>query len=305
MARSTSSLSDLSQYHILLLAAQYAAESNIASLRSLAASRQDVLSIALLYEILSDFLPETLEPDRYVELIDIISHGQLSELDDTADVDFSSVKDLSTGKARSRVQKLGLVAYPSQSYTLVQFLIKRAHRIEEQTGLLSLIPSLVQPFLQRYPQLRTWYISCVIPLLRYEYEYYPGDDRQYSLEQVELADETAGPDLWLSRSLSDEKGSGSPKYSTSDENVLARDLRCLMGPWIYGESARKRRRLNHNRLRSTTRNSKSEVQEQDTLPQDEERNTIEDSQSAWQPTLNDSYTITINRKCNHRMGWPV
>jgi hypothetical protein len=285
MARPSNILDGLSPDHLLLLAAQYASESNIASFRALAASRQDIFTNVVLYGILLNFLPETFEPDRYVDLLESISHGELSELDDATNLDVSSVKDLSAGKARSRAKKLGLNQFNDQNHSFDQFLIKRAHQIEEQTGLLSLIPPLVKPFLDRYPPLQTWYISCVLPLLRYEYEYYPREERRYSLEQVELADDTQGPDLWLSESLPEGRASEATSTAAIDGH-LARDLRCLMGPWIHGESARKRRRLNHNRSRSRPKNTIEESLAQDTLARDADQGrTSEDVQHSWQPTF--------------------
>jgi hypothetical protein len=142
--------------------------------------------------------------------------------------------------------------FPPSEYPepVVQFVIHRAHRIDEETGLLNYIRQLAGPFFDEYPSLRIWFISCVLPLLRLEYEYYPKDERSCTLEEVELAGDGPGIDIWLSRALGGAEDTGASfERPQAADNHLARDLRCLVGPWMYGDRERKRRRLNQRDVR--------------------------------------------------------
>jgi protein transport protein SEC39 len=246
-------LSNLSKDHSILLAAQYASESDLSSLRSLASLKQDVLPSETILRCILTYLPETLPPEQYVGFVDEVARGALSELDELEPLRTDSVKSLSNKKAHKRVKELHLLPlaedfFPLSEYPepIVQFLVHRAHLIEEQTGLLNLIPQLVAPFLSQFDNLRTWFISCVLPLVRLEYEFYPQGERLHTLQSIEFADDTKGVNIWLSKSLQTVTSKDSSWMRSSEihsQNNLARDLRCLIGPWMYGESARKKRRL--------------------------------------------------------------
>jgi protein transport protein SEC39 len=272
MVASSDDISNLSKDHSILLAAHYASESDLSSLRSLASLKQDILPSETILQCILTYLPETLPPEQYVGFVDAVAHASLSGLDELEPIRIDNVESLSNRKAHKRAKELHLLPLTEESFPLteypepiVQFLIHRAHLIEQQTGLLNLIPQLVAPFLSQYHNLRTWFISCVLPLIRLEYEYYPQDERRYTLHHIEFADDSQGVDIWLSNSLQSVSSKDNSwirgPYSHSQNN-LARDLRCLVGPWMYGEPERKRRRLsrrhslsNGDSLADTRRNS--------------------------------------------------
>ena len=66
-------LDKLSGPHCVLLAANYASESNIPALRALTALRAKDLELGLVLRILLTFLPESLDPAQYVEYLHELS----------------------------------------------------------------------------------------------------------------------------------------------------------------------------------------------------------------------------------------
>ena len=245
----------LTEHHILLLAAHYATEADIPSLRALVDTHPGLLPSELLLRCILTYVPETIDPERYVGLVRDIADGNLPRPDQSEALDTTSVQHLSAKRAQKRARELHLLPlvhhnFPASEYPepVVQFVIHRAHRIDEETGLLTYLRQLAGPFVDKYPSLRVWFISCVLPLLRLEYDYYPRDERSYSLEQVELASDGQGVDIWLSRALEGPEGAVSTyerlHANPAADNHLARDLKCLVGPWMYGDRERKRRRLN-------------------------------------------------------------
>ncbi|KAH0556198.1 hypothetical protein GP486_005872 [Trichoglossum hirsutum] len=235
---------ELSPAKAVLLAARFTADSNILALQALATLHQDTLRLRLILRLLLTFLPESTHPSLYVPFVQELASGSFARDDAIAELDCSSVEDLTDAEARKRVRKLHLVdlyAPPIDlqpvSDDITLFLIDRAHRVDEQTGLLTLLPQLVVPFLDHSEYLRSWFISTVLPLLRFSYEYYPQEGAIFSLAAFEGLGEQAGVGVLLSRSGSvgnDEVG-GIAR--------VGRDLRGLVGPWMYGDTRSKRRKL--------------------------------------------------------------
>ncbi|KAL2821125.1 Sec39 domain-containing protein [Aspergillus granulosus] len=252
----------LSGAHTILLATYFCAKGNPSSLPQLQARSPATLTTERLLRIILTFLPESTEPKEYIPVVQALTDGQPTSK--SQDVDISPVQDLSEDAARKRVRKIRLLPlrYPgdedSQDPTdlLTQFLIHRAHRIDSETSLQPLILDLLLPFYQRSPVLRTWLVSCLLPLLRFNYEYYPSQDKSCSVETLEsLGDQTA-TDILLSIS-------GTPKNDTD----LIKNLRGLVGPWMYGSSRPKRQRL-------------SEAVRRNSIPL--QGNTQDDKYSGWQ-----------------------
>jgi hypothetical protein len=234
----------LSAHKCVLLAAQYATESNIKALRTLTAVRANDLEFGLILRLLLTFLPEAVEPSRYVHYLDELASGSRSLDDQKPTLDTSSIHDITDSQARKRARKLHVLLEPL-AHPLYQgeteldpfshFLIYRSHRIDEETGLLEFIPQLVPPFLHHSEYLRTWFISTVTPLLRIGYEYYPSDPAP-SLERFAQLRGRRAVDTLLSHLR--------PGHGTQPDNrEPARDLRGIVGPWICGANDRKRRIL--------------------------------------------------------------
>ena len=232
---------ELSAAKVVLLAVHFAADTNIPALRRLTALYPTVLNLILSLRIILTFLPESTEPVLYIPYIEDLLQTTSGE-QDGADIDVSAVEKLTDAEARKQVRKLGLLPlkHPqelreSTGDPLTLFLIHRAHKIDAETGLLPLLPQLLEPFLNHSEYLRTWLISTLLPLLRLNYEYYPHDEPKFSLETFEKLIENVGASLLLSKA-------GQSNHHRGDE-IIARDLRGLVGPWMYGNHRGKRRKV--------------------------------------------------------------
>ncbi|KAL2866686.1 secretory pathway Sec39 family protein [Aspergillus lucknowensis] len=228
----------LSGAHAILLATHLCATGNIFSLPQLQADYPTTLTTERLLRIILTFLPESTEPKKYTSVVQALVDGLRTTGNDVVDVPM--IKELTEDAARKRVRKIRLLPlrYPgdedSQDTTdlLTQFLIHRAHRIDSETSLQPLILDLLLPFYQRSPALRTWLVSCLLPLLRLNYEYYPSEDKSCSVETLESLDNPTAANILLSIA-------GTPKNDTD----LIKNLRGLVGPWMYGTSHPRRQKL--------------------------------------------------------------
>lgn len=235
--------SELSPAKALLLAVQLATKSNLSTLRTLVSKYPKTLHTDIVLRVLLSHLPESLESSEYVPLLEDLVAGNIVEHTNSL-IDPSALEGLSDVAASKRVRKLHLLPLiwpnaPADAPTdsLVQFLIHRSLRIDENTGLITQLPELLVPFLHRSEFLRTWMISTVLPLLRLNYEYHPQDSAVMSIPTFESLDDETGITILLSRTGSE---------ATRDENTVGRDLRGLVGPWMYGDTRVKRRRLRKN-----------------------------------------------------------
>ncbi|KAH9873214.1 hypothetical protein J1614_005612 [Plenodomus biglobosus] len=234
-------LQKLSGPHCVLLAVQYATESNITALRAVTALREAELPLELVLSILLTYLPEETDPSSYYEYLNELgTDSRTPGNDPTAALDVSAVGELSNARAKKRRRTLELVPVVHHLYgteteldLLSHFLIHRAHRIDTQTGLLDLVPQLVVPFLSHSEYLRTWFISTVLPLLRLSYEYYPQNTTS-SLDDFARLEGKRAIDYQLANACNSK---------VADTNNVARDLKGLVGPWMCGANDRKRRKL--------------------------------------------------------------
>lgn len=225
----------LSPPRVVLLAVHLAIKSDIDSLTALASQHSNVLHKELLLRILLTCLPETLPSSEYVSLVERIESGHIGhhDHDESREVDWSSVQDFTDEEAAKRVRKLKLLRLaweeaPEEALEdpLALFLIHRAHRVDEEAGLLSQLPDLIVPFLEHAPCIRTWMMSALLPLLRRNYEYYPGEPIPHTLSAFERLDDRTAASLLLSQTGIREE----------DLPLVDRDLRGLVGPWLYNEA---------------------------------------------------------------------
>ncbi|KAF2850122.1 secretory pathway Sec39 [Plenodomus tracheiphilus IPT5] len=234
-------LQKLSGSHCVLLAVQYATESNISALRAVTALREAELPLELVLSILLTYLPEETDPSTYYEYLNELGTDSRTPGDSPATtLDLDAVEALSNSRAKKRRHTLELVPVIHPLYTteteldlLSHFLIHRAHRIDTQTGLLDLVPQLVVPFLGHSEYLRAWFISTVLPLLRLSYEYYP-QNATSSLDDFARLDGKRAIDYQLANARN---------ASAAETHNVARDLKGVVAPWMCGASERKRRRL--------------------------------------------------------------
>ncbi len=223
----------LSKAKAILATVNYAAEGDIKALQQLSSYAPNALPLEILLRVLLTYLPETIEPTQYVPLLLHLTSGR-SQTDEDGHLDLSSVEDLSGDQARQKVRRLRLLPLREPNSTfeatdpLSNFLVRRAHRIDAETGLLNLTPGLVVPFLDQSQELKTWFISTLLPLLRLHYEYYPHSGLSTSLAEFEKLSDGAALGLLLSQA----RAKGDSLVDTT--NWIARDLRGLAGPWAYG-----------------------------------------------------------------------
>ncbi|KAI8627761.1 secretory pathway Sec39 [Xylariaceae sp. FL1651] len=224
----------LSPPRVLLLAVHFATKSDISSLTALVANHPSVLRPELILRVLLTCLPETLRSSEYIGFIERIESGALySEPDASIQIDSSSVQDITDSEAAKKVRHLRLLplARDHTPEAAIQdpvslFLVHRAHRVDQEAGLLTQLPDLIVPFLQHAPCIRTFMISALLPLLRRNYEYYPHEPIAQTLESFERLDSKAAVTLLLSQTGVHEE----------DLSHVGRDLRGLIGPWMYNDA---------------------------------------------------------------------
>ncbi|PYH43197.1 secretory pathway Sec39 family protein [Aspergillus saccharolyticus JOP 1030-1] len=239
--------SRISGAHAILLSIHLCVSGDVSSLPQLQAQYSRWLPTERLLRIILTFLPESCPPQTYAPIVEsLVDAGHINAT--TAEIDTSAVSHLTDTIAKKRVRKVRLLPlrHPNDEDTddstdlLTQFLIHRAHRIDSETALQSLILDLLVPFYPRSPILRTWLISSLLPLLRLNYEYYPSQDETFSLEILESMDNSIAINVLLSMT-------GDTKTSMD----LVQNLRGLVGAWMYGSNRTKRRKLNEAAQRNT------------------------------------------------------
>ncbi|KAK3684925.1 Sec39 domain-containing protein [Podospora appendiculata] len=246
----------LSPPKLVLLAVHLAVRGDIQTLTALAARHGAILRKDLLLRILLTYLPETLQSTEYVDLVRHLDDGELPE-SDTAHIDCSAVEGLAEEDARRKVKKLQLLplAFPyapeeAADDTTTLFLLHRAYRVDEEAGLLDELPGLLKPFLDHSPCIRTLMISAILPLLRRNCEYHPQEPIAYTLSGFEQLPDRVAVNLLLSQTgVRDE-----------DLPLIGRDLRGLIGPWLFNE-----RRWKNKRRGLTASNSKASLDGSDEM----------------------------------------
>ncbi|USW46686.1 Putative Sec39 domain-containing protein [Septoria linicola] len=228
----------------ILLTVHFASEANIRALHSFTPTRHDALDPELVLRILLTYLPEALEPREYLNYIGEVASRLYLDVDrEDVEVSTAPVRDLSDADAQKKVKKLRLRNIEAPSYPpdapkdlVTRFVCHRAYRIDQETGLLNLVPALIEPFLDRNDFIRTWYIGLVLPLLRMTTEYYPDDGNLViSLTDFEKIRGRQGVELLLKKS---------EQLPAQDRDNISRDIKSLVGPWMYGQTNHKRRKLN-------------------------------------------------------------
>lgn len=258
-----------SRAHVVLEAVWHATNANIASLRHLRAQHPDALKLELTLRILLTYLPEGTEPALYTGFLHELSNAQPDHYNEATPSSPSPLEEaLSENEARLRVRSLHLEPLIDIDFQVYQdadpitlFLLRQAHKIDTETGSLDLVSELLETFVDHSETLRTWMISTLLPLLRIEYEYYPNLEQLHTLRDFEKLDESVGIQSLLShaahRSVSGDKQEA--------QQEVCRDLRGLVGPWMYGERTRKRRKLSHrNRRKSSIASVRPSATDEDT-----------------------------------------
>jgi protein transport protein SEC39 len=222
---------DLTPSKLLLLAVHFTINADIESLAALVANQASILRKDLVLRILLTYLPETLRSDKYVSFIEELSTGEFSE-HGGVQVDTTAVEHITNGEASKKIRKLQLLQLTCQDPPfaldddpITTFLLCRAYRMDQEAGLLDQLPDLLRPFLIHSPGIRTWMISVLLPLLRRNYEYYPQQSMPYTLLEFQNLPDRLAVEFLLSRTGT----------SLEDPELIGRDLRGLIGPWLYND----------------------------------------------------------------------
>ncbi|OBT64040.1 hypothetical protein VE03_06676 [Pseudogymnoascus sp. 23342-1-I1] len=241
---------DLPPAKVILLAVQAAIRADIRTLRALLAAHPKTLH-DLILRILLTYLPESLDSSEYVQLLIEYDSGHVSGNETT--IDATPLDGLSNAAASKKVRKLRLLSLrmdqthrDAPEDPLILFLLHRAYRIDQQTGLIAQLPQLLAPFLERSDYLRDWMLGTVLPLLRRDYEYHPKETETQSIEWFEDLGTVEAVDFLFSNTMGTDKG------NEPNDSTLARDLRCLAGPWLYGNNQWKRRKVSSSEMGAQT-----------------------------------------------------
>ena len=231
--------------HAILETVRLAVDADIDALRQIVVGEADTLKLDLVFRILLTYLPESTEPSVYTGFLHDLVYGNLNALDHST-LSHSGLAHLTKDEAQRRVRKLhllpleiGWVPEDEVPDIFTTFLISRARRIDQETGLLSLVRQLLEPFLTHSSYLQTWFIGTLLPLLRLNYEYYSQHVPLYSLETFEKLQGPTAINALLSEAVR--------RHEHGGEGQIDRDLRGLVGPWIYGHTREKRRKLGDGR----------------------------------------------------------
>ncbi|KAF4785808.1 secretory pathway protein Sec39 [Colletotrichum scovillei] len=226
----------LSPPKLVLLAVHLAIHADIESLAFLASRHATVLRKDLVLRILLTYLPETVSSSDYLSFLEELSTGEFIDRE-AENIDYSIVENLSDEDAAKKVRRLHLLPLARKDITvetdddpLTLFLLHRAHRVDEEAGLLNQLPELLGPFIQYAPGIRVWMVSTVLPLLRRNYEYYPTESVPYTLAEFQSLPDGAAIDALLSQTGA----------QPEDYTLIGRDLRGMLVPWLHDDARWKR-----------------------------------------------------------------
>ncbi|KAI1066631.1 hypothetical protein LB507_011169 [Fusarium sp. FIESC RH6] len=234
----------LSPAKVVLLAVHFATIANIDSLACLITQHATVLRPELTLRIILTYLPETLSPSAYVPLLEaILANEPLQQSNPDHQLDISQVHNLQDEQASRKVKKLHLIPlknddalFSHEADPLTCFLFLRAYRMDDEAGMLAQVPELLSPFLDHSPELHTWAISTVLPLIRRNREYYPQRTARLSLLEFQNLPDRMAIDYLLA-----ETGTVEEEY-----DLAGRDLSGLVGPWLHNDSRWKRDAFNED-----------------------------------------------------------
>lgn len=258
----------MANLQMILAAVRYASNADIPALRQLL-EWPDALKLEPMLRILLTFLPEGTEPGLYVDFLHELSDAQTSpEGHNIPSFPEHPEQDISEDEARVRVRRLRLIPllnpkaqYDQETDSLTLFLLHQAHKIDAETGSLDLVCQLLEPFFSHSEVLRTWMISSLLPLLRLDYEYYPQSGISHSLEDFERLDGSVAIQSLLSKAAQ--------RNDKGNRKDISRDLKGLVGPWMYGETTRKRRKLSHGRRRKSLIGAARATEDEHTLEEEQ------------------------------------
>ena len=226
---------ELTDAHIILLAIQATSEGDLDTLLKIVNLRRDVLPNILIYRLLLSFYPTESSGSAPAvtflkALADASDHVGTLSLD-------PSISSLPPHEALRHCQTISLHSIPKHTSVhaqngLADFVIEWAKRLERVDGITQPAAQFVEEFVEQDADLRLWYETYLVPLLRLQYEFYPDTDDVMTLERIERLSPSKGIDALLQNA-----------ERQHDPSSLARDLEQVVSPWVHGATIAKRRRL--------------------------------------------------------------
>ncbi|KAK2024678.1 secretory pathway protein Sec39 [Colletotrichum zoysiae] len=221
---------------LVLLAVHLAIHADLDSLAILTSRHAAVLRKDLVLRILLTYLPETVPSRDYVPFLEELVNGEFTDRE-AGNIDYAVAENISDEDAAKKVRKLHLLPLAWKDAPIeidddpmALFLLRRAHRVDEEAGLLTQLPELLGPFLQYAPGIRIWMVSTVLPLLRRNCEYYPANSIPYTLAEFQGLSDGAAVGALLSQT----------GVRQEDHGFIGRDLRGMLVPWLHDNTRWKR-----------------------------------------------------------------
>ena len=253
----------LSAAQIIVLGTELCSKAEYDGFRALQQRRPDVLVAELCCRILLTYVSGNEDPIQYVPILKQLSGAAVDHVSEKV-IDISCVKDLSEADSRKRVRQMRLERLKvfqdegcGTEDIVARFVLQQAYRMDTETGDLPAILQLVEVFVDENEFLRRWLISNLLPLFRLDYEYYFAGESGLSLENLRRLEGIDGVDVLLQKA----KGGNEKTY-------IGRDLRGIVGPWMYGARSSKRRKLSHSFRRASIDNSRKSTSVEDSGWQD-------------------------------------
>ncbi|KAK2045288.1 secretory pathway protein Sec39 [Colletotrichum somersetense] len=221
---------------LVLLAVHLAIHADLDSLAILTSRHAAVLRKDLVLRILLTYLPETVPSRDYMPFLEELANGEFTDRE-AGNIDHAVAENISDEDAAKKVRKLHLLPLAWKDAPIeidddpmALFLLRRAHRVDEEAGLLTQLPELLGPFLQYAPGIRIWMVSTVLPLLRRNCEYYPANSIPYTLAEFQGLSDGAAVGALLSQT----------GVRQEDHGFIGRDLRGMLVPWLHDNTRWKR-----------------------------------------------------------------
>ncbi|KAK5236349.1 hypothetical protein LTR47_002300 [Exophiala xenobiotica] len=232
------SLNELTDAHILLLAAQLTSDGDLARLRELLDCRRGVLSQNIAYRLVLSFYPvDTPDQSSLIEFLKSFQTGDRQPTDAGGFKVDSSISTISRHDALGRCRTLRIQTIPNhlpleKDSEQASFIIEWAKRLEALSGTLEPLTEFVEHFVEHDPDLRHWYETYVVPVLRLQYEFYPDAEDIIGVQELEKMTVEDGVSTLL-------------QYAERrhDPTDIARDLDYVVTPWVCGAQRAKRRRI--------------------------------------------------------------
>jgi len=230
-------ISLLTDAQALLLAVHLSSSSSLDRLFILSRLRQEILPVTLIYRILLSFYP--VNQLNLSHLADFLLALQDPPSDAPAVDEFKidpSISTITPKDALRRCRLLTLRSNPPHAIFgsengLTNFIVNWSYRVESTGGVQPLL-AFVEPFLSTDTCLRLWHDTCLLPVVRLQYEFYPDAVHTIGLHDFQGLSGMGGVQSLLQNA-----------QETHEPALVARDLDDVVSPWVHGASEWKRRRV--------------------------------------------------------------